>query len=550
MGRITVVATVAMLLGVAGIVVAWVTVTPHLAGRYSGGLVWATVAVALAILLGLTQLWWLWRMVLPPMRQIGAAIRASDSGQGPSQPVVAAPADAWQLAATATAQAEVARQARDVVADQEQMRQAGRWAILRIREYLRAEDLLRETRLAIRNELGADDAELYLIQDGEISQPEAAGSSSGLPVRAPPGAHQLMEDLVHRKRSLVLPDIQGPDGDRLPPGLREPLRSAGMVSALLTPFGGDGEASGVIVASRAGRDHPWTPTEVLLIELLAAHLAQALGQARVHEREEDLVAELRTLGKMKSDLLATVSHELRTPLTSIAGFVELLEEEDSGPLTPAQREMVQTVRRNATRLRRLIEDLLTLSKIESGAFKTARLPVDLTEVVGSAVAVLQPQATDAGVTMIATPGPARVLVSGDAGQLERVVLNLVSNALKFTPRGGQVSIGLSTGQQSAVLRVTDTGIGIPEAEQEGLSSGLFRASNAVARSIPGSGLGLAIVRSIVANHGGQLELSSQENEGTTVTVRIPLLTSVDSSVVPPADPWDVAAHNRRPGRHS
>jgi signal transduction histidine kinase len=126
------------------------------------------------------------------------------------------------------------------------------------------------------------------------------------------------------------------------------------------------------------------------------------------------------------------------------------------------------------------------------------------------------------------------MVNGDSGQLDRLVMNLLSNAVKFTPEGGSVSVGTGCDGGLAVLRVSDTGIGIPERDRKELFTRFFRASNAVEESIPGTGLGLAIARTIVANHHGDLDMTSREGKGTTVTVRIPLLAD-QRACQPPAD---------------
>jgi len=149
-------------------------------------------------------------------------------------------------------------------------------------------------------------------------------------------------------------------------------------------------------------------------------------------------------------------------------------------------------------------------------------PVDLAGIVAESAATLRPQAEAKDLVLTTAVRPASVPVDGDPGQLERILLNLLSNAVKFTPPGGLVAVTATAEDAHAVLRVSDTGIGIPEQDQEDLSSRFFRASNAVERSIPGTGLGLTIVRSIVANHGGQMDLRSQEGQGTTVTIRIAL----------------------------
>jgi signal transduction histidine kinase len=275
--------------------------------------------------------------------------------------------------------------------------------------------------------------------------------------------------------------------------------------------------------------HPWTDAEVAAVESIAADLGRGLHHARLYEAENRLVSKLRAVDQTKSDFLATVSHELRTPLTSIAGFVEMLRDHDVGQITQAQDEVLETVGRNAARLQHLIEDMLTLSKIEAGAFKTVMQPVDLAEIVTAAVAALQPAAAAKGLTLSCDRPGQGLVVSGDPGQLDRLLMNLLSNAVKFTPKGGWILAGTRADAAMAVLTVADSGIGIPDNDQKQLFTRFFRASNAVYRSIPGTGLGLAIVRTIVDNHNGELTVVSREGKGTTVSVRFPL--------PPPGAPW-------------
>jgi signal transduction histidine kinase len=246
-------------------------------------------------------------------------------------------------------------------------------------------------------------------------------------------------------------------------------------------------------------------------------------RGRLSNAANRLAGKPEALDRATSAFLATVSHELRTPLTSIAGNVEMLRDQDAGPLTPAQAKMLATVDRNTARLWRLIEDVLTVSKIESGAFRTAMQPVSVADVVTSVVAALQPEAASRGLALTAGCAGGTMTVRGDRGQLGRLLGNLLSNALKFTPRGGRVEVTAGTDGAMAVLTVRDTGIGIPAADRDRLFGRFFRASNAVDQSIPGAGMGLVIARTIVANHGGELDLQSALRAGTTVTVRIPLL---------------------------
>jgi signal transduction histidine kinase len=184
--------------------------------------------------------------------------------------------------------------------------------------------------------------------------------------------------------------------------------------------------------------------------------------------------------------------------------------------------MLEVIDRNAIRLRNLIEDLLTLSRIDAGTFATAHKPINLGVIMSAAVTSLEPAARSGGLTLRTEFPHEPLIVMADPDQIERVVVNLLSNAVKFTLPGGTVTARLAVAGDQAEVTVQDTGIGIPEAEQSGMSKRFFRASNAVIRAIPGTGLGLTIVRTIVTNHKGELEITSREGRGTTATVRLPL----------------------------
>jgi signal transduction histidine kinase len=326
---------------------------------------------------------------------------------------------------------------------------------------------------------------------------------------------------VFRQR-LVVADLRHGDGRTMPPTMSQALLSRGYVSGLLLAVGSGDEPLGIIVVLRDHQGRPWRPAEIDAIESIVADLGRGLKHAQMYEAEGLLVEQFRSLDKTKTDFIATVSHELRTPLTSISGFVEILRTLDAGPVSPVQQRILDTIDRNANRLRNLIEDVLTMSKIETGAFKTVMRPVRLAEVISSAVAAMSPAADKGELTVTAEVCDPALVVSGDEGQLDRVMMNLLSNAVKFTPAGGRVTVSACGDDGTAVVRVADTGIGIPEKDKKDLFNRFFRASNAVSAAVPGSGLGLSIVRTIVANHGGDLDFQSQEGSGTTVTIRLPL----------------------------
>jgi signal transduction histidine kinase len=251
-------------------------------------------------------------------------------------------------------------------------------------------------------------------------------------------------------------------------------------------------------------------------------LAEAAEVDRSHRNEQELLTRLRALDAAKTDFMATVSHELRTPLTSISGYVELLRDAEPEELSDAQQRMLEVIARNVRRLRQLIEDILTLSRIENGGFRSEPGEVDFAQVIERAVEEIGPVATKASVGLHAqVRGP--LPLRGDGVQLDRVLANLLGNAVKFTPAEGTVTVRAQHDNGAAVLEVADTGMGIPEAEQNALFVRFFRATNAIRLAVPGTGLGLAICHKIVDNHGGTIVVDSIENVGTTVTVRIPAI---------------------------
>jgi len=235
-------------------------------------------------------------------------------------------------------------------------------------------------------------------------------------------------------------------------------------------------------------------------------------------RQKRVEDELRELDRLKGEFVATVSHELRTPLTSISGYAELLL---VGEISEQQRRMVEVIDRNSRRLLTLVEDLLTLSRVDSGAFARMDEVIDLAELVGSAASVLSPALDSAGVQVEALVPPGLPAVLGNRSQLERVLLNLMSNALKFSERGAAITIRAELVMDDVQLSVEDTGMGIPAEEHPQLFTRFFRTAEARRRAIQGTGLGLAVVREIVERHHGAVGVRSALGEGTTMTVSLP-----------------------------
>ena len=234
------------------------------------------------------------------------------------------------------------------------------------------------------------------------------------------------------------------------------------------------------------------------------------------EQNEQLVA----ADRMKDEFIGMISHDLRTPLVSATGFLELLADGDAGELNEEQRRYVGFVQRASDRLLRQIEDLLVAASLQAGRFALDRDEVALAEIAEESVEGQRAVAASKGVELRLSVEPAP-LVQADPLRLAQVIDNLISNAIKFTPKDGTVEVRVLADSDRAVLEVADSGIGIPDVEQSALFERFFRTSNAVERRIPGTGLGLYIVKSLVQAHGGVITLRSVAGEGTTFRVELP-----------------------------
>jgi signal transduction histidine kinase len=299
-------------------------------------------------------------------------------------------------------------------------------------------------------------------------------------------------------------------------------RATGARSVLMAPVGLGERGLGVLALFMVDTTRRWRRHEIHAVQQVAGLVAQAVVSLRLAQMQDEQVHRLTELDRQKTDFMATVSHELRTPLTSINGYLEMLEDGDYGELTGPQLGAVSVIDRNAIRLRGLIEDLLVLNRIEAAGLQSSLEDVAVGDLVAGVVEMLAPVADSGGVRVRVEPVHEQLCVHVDRGQLERALINLGSNAVKFTPRGGVVTIGATRADDGRVqVCVTDTGIGIPAADLARLSERFFRASNAADAAIPGTGLGLAIVRTIVEGHDGQLQIESVEGKGTTMRVLLP-----------------------------
>ncbi len=242
------------------------------------------------------------------------------------------------------------------------------------------------------------------------------------------------------------------------------------------------------------------------------------------------ITELRRLEKIRKDFVANVSHELRTPLTSIKGYVEaLLDGAKDDPAASAK--FLDIILKQSDRLNLILEDLLELSKIESGRVSFKEEPLDVRSVIERTLSMIKPLADKKGHRLVSFVDDKLPPVAGDEDRLVQVLTNLLDNAVKYTPAGGTITVGAkllpevgiaeSTGR-TIELSVADTGIGIPEQDRPRVFERFYRVDKARSRELGGTGLGLAIVKHIVEGHGGQVWVEANRPQGSRFVVRLPV----------------------------
>jgi PAS domain S-box-containing protein len=296
--------------------------------------------------------------------------------------------------------------------------------------------------------------------------------------------------------------------------------------ALVVPLPQQGAAPLGFLVAALNLNRPLDDSYRGFVELVAAHLAAGVGSARSYRAQQQRAEELAELDRAKTTFFSNVSHEFRTPLTLILGPLDELRSRAYGFDEQARHEL-DIIHRNGLRLAKLVNTLLDFSRIQAGRMQANVEPVDLSAVTGELASIFRSAIDRAGLTFIVDCPPLDQPVYVDREMWEKVVFNLLSNALKFTSDG---SIAIRVAREDtadnvaadAIVTVADTGIGIPAAEMPRLFERFHRIETARARSAEGSGIGLALVKELVGLHGGTITADSREGIGTTFTVRLPI----------------------------
>jgi signal transduction histidine kinase len=376
---------------------------------------------------------------------------------------------------------------------------------------------------------GADRSWIRTFGDERVPALEMGWDSDGINASAPAlpteEAERMAAMLWEDETVLAVPDHEGtelPDCE----SLSKAAGNDGLKTSVLVPLGHGGKAFGLLWLAGIASAREWAPIELSLIQHVAGNLAHGLVQGQLITAQRQVLDRVRELDQAKSEFVATVNHELRTPLSSIIGYLDMIMDDEVGQLPHETARMLEIVDRNAHRLNNLVEDVLTLSRSDAGNIQQSIQPVKLAALLQSVISTLAPAAASGRIDLSLRESASDVQVDADQEQLEQVFVNIISNAVKFTPAGGSVAVDISSSRSDAgipraCVKVRDTGIGIPADEVPKLYGRFFRASNATAAAIQGTGLGLSIVQDLVHQHGGELHISSRLHEGTTVSVQLP-----------------------------
>lgn len=292
----------------------------------------------------------------------------------------------------------------------------------------------------------------------------------------------------------------------------------GMRTQLSVPIRRENRVIGVI-ALESPDPTTFTEEEVEFVTRLADHAAIAIDNAR-------LFREVQLANQAKTEFVSFVSHEFKQPMTSMKGYTDLLIKGIGGPLNDQQQQFLNVIRSNVQRMDRLVSDLLDMSRIEAGRLRLEMSSVEPASVVEEAVQSFEQAITQKNQTLEVEVAPDLPTIYGDRGRLVQVLTNLLSNANKYTPEGGEISLHVDRwdvdGRSYVRWRLRDTGIGMTPEEMDRLFTKFFRSNNPEVRNVKGTGLGLVISRSIVEMHDGQMFVESEEGRGSTFTFAIPV----------------------------
>jgi signal transduction histidine kinase len=303
------------------------------------------------------------------------------------------------------------------------------------------------------------------------------------------------------------------------PHLRDVVEATGHHANAVLPLVVQGRPVGSIGITFR-QSHSFDAEDRMLAWSIARQCALALDRARLFESEQAARLRAEAANASKSEFVAVMSHELRTPLNAISGYTELMMMGIHGPLTSEQREDLERIQRSQRHLLALINNLLDYAKIEGGRLRVLREDVDVLEVIEGVIAIATPQLRAKGLRGSCVV-PRRLQLRGDAGKVGQILLNLVANAVKFTPRGGTIRIEAQSVDDRVEIHVTDSGIGVPTDMADAIFEPFVQLNSPLTSHASGTGLGLAISRDLARLMDGTLTMTAGLPHGARFTIVLP-----------------------------
>jgi signal transduction histidine kinase len=328
----------------------------------------------------------------------------------------------------------------------------------------------------------------------------------------------VTSQVMERREPVQIRDIAAEGAYESP--IRQPLIEAGHRALLGVPLLSEDEVSGVLAVTRKTSGE-FEPEIVRLLSTFATQSALAIQNARLFLEIEDKGRQLEAASQHKSEFLANMSHELRTPLNAIIGFSEVLTERMFGELNEKQDEYLKDIYASGQHLLSLINDILDLSKIEAGRMELEPTDFDLPSAIDNALTLVRERPGRRGITLGRAIDERVGTIRADERKVKQVLLNLLSNALKFTPEGGRIDVRAGVNENMVEVSVADTGVGIAPEDQEAVFEE-FRQVGTADKKVEGTGLGLALSRKFVELHGGRIWMKSQVGTGSTFTFTLPV----------------------------
>jgi signal transduction histidine kinase/putative methionine-R-sulfoxide reductase with GAF domain len=357
----------------------------------------------------------------------------------------------------------------------------------------------------------------------EAFAPRAATEQAGALAEAQRTAHIRKGEGAVGRTAVTLEPAQV--ADITVPGayegrLRATLIEAGVRAVLAVPMVREGRLLGCLAVTRNAPGE-FLPATIELLRTFGTQSALAIQNARLFREIADKSRQLEAASRHKSEFLANMSHELRTPLNAVIGFSEVLTERMFGDLNDKQDEYLRDIHASGQHLLSLINDILDLSKIEAGRMELELSDFDLPSAIDNAVILVRERAGRKGIALARTLDERVGAIRGDERKLKQVLLNLLSNALKFTPEGGRVEVRAAVADGMVEVSVADTGVGIAPEDQEAVFEE-FRQVGTADKKVEGTGLGLTLARKFIELHGGRIWVQSQVGRGATFTFTVPL----------------------------